>query len=235
MQGPAANTSWLSSRVWARSSDALAHRSRPSMSTSMTPAASASNRLLAAWTAWCRVAVRSWSGCRSVRVPMLLASIEGSIGMGMPLVPVAELANPVNRPDMTALGCRSGSTAPRGRVGVHRFLRQHDGNQPGQHSPSPAAGHLGGWLVGCRARLGVAAPAANLSRRTGTGSPERADRDPVCLCQLAGAALATRTLQGATGRGPSEVRPSRAPADPTSENDRPCPGDDRPSALCWQL
>jgi hypothetical protein len=35
----------------------------------------------------------------------------------------------------------------------------------------------------------VAAPAANLSRRTGTGSPERADPDPVRLCQLAGAAL----------------------------------------------
>jgi hypothetical protein len=37
MQGPAANTSWLSSRVWARSSEALAHRSWPSMSTSPQP------------------------------------------------------------------------------------------------------------------------------------------------------------------------------------------------------
>ena len=34
-----------------------------------------------------------------------------------------------------------------------------------------------------------AAPAANLSRRVGTGSPERADLDPVCLRQLAGAAF----------------------------------------------
>src|SRR5829696_309795 len=46
-----------------------------------------------------------------------------------------------------------------------------------------------GWPVGCRARPLVAAPAANLSRRAGTGPPERADPDPVCLCQLAGAAL----------------------------------------------
>src|SRR5215217_5144025 len=52
MQGPAANTSWLSSRVWARWSEALAHRSRPSTSTSMIPAASASNSCLAAMTAW---------------------------------------------------------------------------------------------------------------------------------------------------------------------------------------
>ena len=36
---------------------------------------------------------------------MLLASMEGSIGMGVPLGPVAELANPVNRPGMRmALG-----------------------------------------------------------------------------------------------------------------------------------
>src|SRR5215217_3837114 len=70
-------------QVWARSSEALAQRSRPSMSVSMTPAASASNSCLAAMTACCRVAGRSWSGCRSVRVPMLLTSIEGSIGMGV--------------------------------------------------------------------------------------------------------------------------------------------------------
>src|SRR5215207_3598305 len=83
MQGPAANTSWLSSRTWARWSDALAQHSRPSRSTSMMPAASASNSCLAATTACCRVAGRSWSGWRSVRVPMLLASIEGSIGVGV--------------------------------------------------------------------------------------------------------------------------------------------------------
>jgi hypothetical protein len=35
---------------------------------------------------------------------MLLASIEGWIGMGMPLCPVAELANPVNRPGRSGPG-----------------------------------------------------------------------------------------------------------------------------------
>jgi hypothetical protein len=32
---------------------------------------------------------------------MLVASIEGSIGMRVPYAPVAELANPVNRPGKT--------------------------------------------------------------------------------------------------------------------------------------
>jgi hypothetical protein len=60
-----------------------------------------------------------------VRVAMLLASIEGSIGMGVPLGPVAELANPVNRPGKPTLGCRSGPTAPRcRRVGFSRSRRR---------------------------------------------------------------------------------------------------------------
>jgi hypothetical protein len=45
-------------KVWARWSEALAHRRAPSMSTSMTPAASASKSCLAAWTACCKVAAR---------------------------------------------------------------------------------------------------------------------------------------------------------------------------------
>jgi hypothetical protein len=35
---------------------------------------------------------------------MLLASAAGSIGMGVPLCPVAELANPVNRPGKSGPG-----------------------------------------------------------------------------------------------------------------------------------
>jgi hypothetical protein len=50
----------------------------------------------------------------------------------------------------------------------------------------------------------VAAPAANLSRRAGTGLPETADPDPVCLCQLAGAALNT----GRFGRRPTSPVPT---------------------------
>jgi hypothetical protein len=80
-QGPAAKVSWLSSRAWARGSEALAQRSLPSASPSMIPAASTSNSCLAATTARSRVLVRSCSGSRSVRVAMLVASIEGSIGM----------------------------------------------------------------------------------------------------------------------------------------------------------
>ena len=44
------------------------------------------------------VVLKGLSGSRSARVAMLLASMAGSIGMGVPLLPVAELANPVNRP-----------------------------------------------------------------------------------------------------------------------------------------
>jgi hypothetical protein len=62
-------------------------------------------------------------GFRSVRVAKLLASVAGSIGMGVPLVPVAELANPVNRPGTRWPWCRSGPTAPRcRRVGFSRSL-----------------------------------------------------------------------------------------------------------------
>src|SRR5215217_1410969 len=186
-QGPAANTSWFSSRVWARRSEALAHRSRPSMSASMTPAASASNSCLAAMTAWCRVAAgRAWgagrSGCRCS-----WPAWPGRSAWQLPLGPVAELANPVNRPGTNdGPGCRSGPAAPRSRVGFHRVP---DGNRPGQHSRSRAAGHLGGSPAGCQARLLVAAPAAHLSRQAWYRLPERVDRDPVRLRQLAGAAL----------------------------------------------
>jgi hypothetical protein len=65
-----------------------------------------------------------WSdqaGCGELIERALLASMAGSIGMGVPLVPVAELANPVNRPGKCTLGCRSGPTAPRcRRVGFGR-------------------------------------------------------------------------------------------------------------------
>ena len=44
---------------------------------SMTPAASASKSCLAAWTACCKVAARSWSGWRSLRVPMLWPAWRG--------------------------------------------------------------------------------------------------------------------------------------------------------------
>src|SRR5215217_6832574 len=68
-----------------------------------------------------------------------------------------------------------------------------------------------GWPVGCRARRLVAAPAANLSRRTGTGSPERADRDPVCLCQLAGAALDPRQTAVSPCVGSQRANHARRP------------------------
>ncbi len=79
---------------------------------------------------------RSSSGCRSVRVPMLLARSAGSIGMGLPLRPVAELANPVNRPgSMVALECRSGPTAPRNRVGSAPTLPRTEGSASPPYAP----------------------------------------------------------------------------------------------------
>src|SRR5215211_485759 len=81
MQGPWPKVSWLSSMAWASWSEALAQRNWPSPSASMTPAASTPNNWRAATTASWRVLARSCWGWRSVRVPMLLASIEGSIGM----------------------------------------------------------------------------------------------------------------------------------------------------------
>jgi hypothetical protein len=85
-QGPAAKDSWLSSRAWATGSEALAQRSRPSASASMIPVASTSNSCLAATTVCSSVLAKSSSGFRSVRVAMLLASIEGSIGRSVPWV-----------------------------------------------------------------------------------------------------------------------------------------------------
>jgi hypothetical protein len=83
-------------------------------------------------------------------------SLCTAVGMRVPLVPVAELANPVNRPGRRlALGCRSGPTAPRSRVGLRRSRRQPEL----------------GWRAGCTARLGTAAPAAHLARRSGPGLP----------------------------------------------------------------
>src|SRR4029450_208161 len=150
--GPAANTSWVSSRVWARWPEALAQRSLPSMSASMIPAASASNRLLAATTASCRVAARSCSGCRSVRVPMLLASIDGSIGMGVPLLPVAELANPVNRPGTTMAWGANQAQQAHEVVGALRWFHRDDQETDPPLLPGRAAGNP--WVRALVAGLG---------------------------------------------------------------------------------
>jgi hypothetical protein len=87
----------------------------------------------------------------------------------VPLVPVAELANPVNRPGtMMALECRSGPTAPRSCVGANQVRREITTELT---RPATPRGHQGtcGLRAGSRARLGVAAPAAHLARRSGTG------------------------------------------------------------------
>src|SRR5512132_4330030 len=101
------------------------------MSASMIPAASASNSCLAATTASCRVAAKSCSGCRSVRVPMLLARSVGSIGMHVPLLPVAELANPVNRPGTTIAWVADQAQQPHEVVwALGRFHRHTNGTDP---------------------------------------------------------------------------------------------------------
>src|SRR4029450_10452778 len=121
------------------------------MSTSVIPAASASNSCLAAWTACCRVVDRSPSGSRSVRVPMLLASVPGSIGIAVPLLPVAELANPVNRPGTRmALGADQ-AQQPHEIVWACTDPLSNRRNPPGQHPPG-AAGSDGvvGFVVRCQ-------------------------------------------------------------------------------------
>jgi hypothetical protein len=145
----------------------------------MTPAASASNNCLAATTAWCRVAGRSWSGCRSVRVPMLLARIEGSIGMGMCLGSGRRTGEPGQQArHEDGPGCRSGPTAPRNRVGSpptppeNRRIGQatvRSGGRADSHAPpaasqttwvdQPAAGKRQGWLLRSLTSLGGLVPA----------------------------------------------------------------------------
>src|SRR4029450_11413860 len=128
------------------------------MSTSVIPAASASNSCLAAWTACCRVVDRSPSGSSSVRVPMLLASVPGSIGIAVPLRPVAELANPVNRPGtMMALGADQ-AQQPHEIVWACTDPLSNGRYRPGQHTPRPA-GRDGG--IGFAGRCqGLLLPAA---------------------------------------------------------------------------
>jgi hypothetical protein len=74
-----------------------------------------------------------------VRVAMLVASIEGSIGMVGALGPVAELANPVNRPGKWPWGADQ-AQQPHGVV-VWASADPIDGsnrNQPCQLTPGPA-------------------------------------------------------------------------------------------------
>src|SRR5512132_3996555 len=83
-QGPWASRSWWSSRVWAVWSEALAQRSWPSASISISPAASARNSRLAPSVTCCKVRARPRSGSRLPRAPMLLARSVGSMGMTLP-------------------------------------------------------------------------------------------------------------------------------------------------------
>ena len=144
----------------------------PSRSTSMIPAASASNSCLAAMTASCRVAARSWSGCRSVRVPMLLARWRGRSAWACAFGSGRRTGEPGQQARHNdGLGCRSGPTAPRSRVGAP-LVPPTDIMEP---TPPPyyPAGRRGicgfaRWLPGW---LGVAAPAANRSRQAGTRLP----------------------------------------------------------------
>jgi hypothetical protein len=72
---------------------------------------------------------------------MLVASMAGSIGMRVPLRPVAELANPVNRPGQPAWGADQ-AQQPHGVV-VWALADSCDGsnkNQPHEHTPPRAAG-----------------------------------------------------------------------------------------------
>src|SRR5215207_1362033 len=79
--GPLASRSCSSSTVWAVWSEALAQRSCPSASTSISPAPSAENSCLAASAICCKVGARPRCGSRLPRPPMLLARSVGSIGM----------------------------------------------------------------------------------------------------------------------------------------------------------
>src|SRR5215217_340884 len=82
--GPLASRSCPSSTLWAVWSEALAQRSCPSWSTSISPAPSAPNSCLAPSVTCCRVGPRPCCGFRLSRAPMLWASSEGSIGMATP-------------------------------------------------------------------------------------------------------------------------------------------------------
>jgi hypothetical protein len=67
--------------------------------------------------------------------------MAGSIGMGVPLPPVAELANPVNRPGQPTLGADQ-AQQPHGVVvwASADFCDGSNRNQPGEHTPSGVAG-----------------------------------------------------------------------------------------------
>ena len=138
----------------------------------------------------------------------------------LPLGPVAELANPVNRPGTNdGPGCRSGPAAPRSRVGFHRVT---DGNRPGQHSRSRAAGHLG--VDQSVARLGcwwLLRPLTFLGR-PGTGC-RRGWTEIPSACVSWPEQPCHQDTSGDDRSGPFEVRPSRAPGDPAPGNDRPRP------------
>src|SRR5215211_8549826 len=103
MQGPCASRSWWSSACWASWFDALAQRSRPSVSASISPAPSAPARILAASTTCCRVGASPRSRSSLYKVPMLAASSAGSIGMRC-----------------SRVGWRVGSQATSGRLAINR-------------------------------------------------------------------------------------------------------------------
>jgi hypothetical protein len=72
---------------------------------------------------------------------MLLASSAGSIGMAMPLHPVAELANPVNRPGtMVALGADQAQRPHEVMWALHRSSREQK-ESVGAPYAAPAGAH----------------------------------------------------------------------------------------------
>ena len=101
---------------------------------------------------------------------MLLARSAGSIGMHMPLLPVAELANPVNRPGTTMPGVPIRPNSPTKPCGRSAGPTDNTMNRPATPPTTrPAGWESVGSHAGCRARLGVATPAAHFFRQAGTG------------------------------------------------------------------
>jgi hypothetical protein len=113
------------------------------------------------------------AGPRWVRVPMLLASVPGSIGIAVPLRPVAELANPVNRPGTKmALGADQ-AQQPHEIVWACTDPLSNGRHRSGQHTPRPVgAGSDGvtGFAVRCQ---GILLPAARSPTSAGGLVPAR--------------------------------------------------------------
>src|SRR5215208_752491 len=210
--GPWASRSCSSSTLWAVWSEALAHRSCPSWSTSISPAPSARNSCLAPSVTCCRVGARPCCGFRLSRAPMLWASSEGSIDMATPAFLLPALASWPADPGSTRSGCRAGQAVvvaswlpssgqglgpemPPSRWPMRRTWTTSHHCTPAVHPLNPVvpARRIGAPVPRLSPRVAASGrDRCNRARRGGQGGP-----NPVCLHHLPEAATTASTLGSA--------------------------------------